>query len=272
MSFLGKLFGGGKNEQQVTAQPTAQPAAQPTYSGGLQLHKGLNLTKEQAVENLNLRKETFSLVLTKNGLNGIKARVGIVMDMSGSMRPQFKDGTVQSVFERVLPVASRFDDNGELDVWLFDDGQKRLDSISERDFYQYVDREILGKRENQLWGTTSYAPVMRDVFQKYVVEEPSNLPTYILFVTDGNNDDKTETAQVMREAAKYGIFWQFVGIGNERFEFLQKLDDLTGRVIDNANFFKLNDINKISDEELYSRLMGEYPDWERQARQMGILR
>jgi hypothetical protein len=263
MSFLKSFFGGNNNQGN---QGVSQAAPQ------LNLNKTLNLTKEEAVNVLNLRKETFQLVLQKSGIVGGRARVAVVMDMSGSMRPLFKDGTVQSVFERLLPVALRFDDNGELDIWLFDDGFKRLNSISERDFYQFVDREIMGKRENQLWGTTSYAPVIRDVFQKYVIEEPSNLPTFVIFITDGNNDDKNATTEIMREASKYGIFWQFIGIGREKFEFLQRLDDLTGRVIDNADFFKLNDINEITDEELYSRLMTEYPGWEQKARHQGILR
>ncbi|MBP1308819.1 hypothetical protein JOD82_001839 [Paenibacillus sp. 1182] len=256
MSFLKNLFG-NKNSQ---------------ADNGVQATQTLNLSKDEAVQVLNLRKDTFELVLTKNGYSGGPARVGIVLDQSGSMSSLYRNGTVQSVVERLLPVALRLDDNGELDVWLFADRSKRLNPVSDRDFYQYVDREIMSKRENQIWGGTSYAPVMRDVYQKYVVEEPSNVPTFITFITDGNNSDEAATVKLMKELSNHGIFWQFIGIGHEQFSFLQKLDELTGRVIDNANFFKLNDINQISDEELYSRLMNEYPDWERIARQQGILR
>jgi hypothetical protein len=75
----------------------------------------------------------------------------------------------------------------------------------------------------------------------------------------------------MREASKQGIFWQFVGIGKEKFNFLQKLDDLTERFIDNADFFKLNDFNSISDEELYDRILTEFPTWLKEAREKGII-
>lgn len=61
--------------------------------------------------------------------------------------------------------------------------------------------------------------------------------------------------------SKTPIFIQFVGIGNERFRFLEKLDDLDGRYVDNANFFSISDINKIQDHELYSLLLKEYPQW-----------
>ena len=48
---------------------------------------------------------------------------------------------------------------------------------------------------------------------------------------------------------------QFVGIGKEDFPFLHKLDELPGRVIDNAGFMAVNDIAAIKDAELYDRLL-----------------
>lgn len=35
-------------------------------------------------------------------------------------------------------------------------------------------------------------------------------------------------------------FFKFIGIGKEEFPFLNKLDTLTGRLIDNAGFMKVN--------------------------------
>ena len=46
---------------------------------------------------------------------------------------------------------------------------------------------------------------------------------------------------------------------------------MEGRFIDNANFFALDDIDSISDEQLYERLMGEFPIWLKQAKQKNIL-
>ena len=53
---------------------------------------------------------------------------------------------------------------------------------------------------------------------------------------------------------------------------LRELDDLQGRVVDNADFFALDDMDAVSDEELYDRLFNEYPKWLREARQKGIVR
>lgn len=233
---------------------------------------GLNLSKQQAVETLNLRKETLGICLEKKNMNNLTARVGLVLDQTGSMRGLYRDGTAQEVVERLLPMGLKFDDNGELDMWIFSNKFKRLKSVTEEDFYNYVNREILDNPSNQLWGATYYAPVMRDVLQKYTQEEPSNLPTVIYFITDGENFDHAEAERIIRDASNYNIFWQFIGIGRENFKFLKKLDDMQGRFIDNADFFQLNDIRDISDEELYQRLLQEYPDWEREARQKGLIR
>ena len=47
---------------------------------------------------------------------------------------------------------------------------------------------------------------------------------------------------------------------------------MTGRYIDNANFFSVNDLESISDEELYNRLLAEYPVWIKEAKDKKILK
>ncbi|MGW8956902.1 VWA domain-containing protein [Paenibacillus sp. NPDC055715] len=37
------------------------------------------------------------------------------------------------------------------------------------------------------------------------------------------------------------------------------MDDLRGRVGDNADFFALGDIDSVTDTELYDRLLNEFP-------------
>ena len=111
-------------------------------------------------------------------------------------------------------------------------------------------------------------------YKKYTREEPSNLPTLTLFITDGDNfsSDKFHTTQEIVNASKHPIFWQFVGIGNSSFDYLEELDEMTGRYIDNANFFSVNDLESISDEELYNRLLAEYPVWIKEAKDKKILK
>lgn len=256
------LFGFGKNKG--TQQPIA-PATPQASTGGIQL----NLTKEQSLIQLDMRKrEVANVCMGIPALNGVQSRVALVLDYSGSMGRLYRNGTVQAVIERIMPIACQFDDNQELDLWIFEDGFKRLGGITMANFYGYVEREIMKYR----MGCTQYSPVMQDVFSKYINEEPANMPNYVIFITDGDNSDKRNTTEFMKEASKYPIFWQFVGIGNDSFNYLQKLDDMGGRFMDNADFFQLNDIMKVTDNELYNRLLTEYPSWLVQAKQNGVLR
>ena len=67
------------------------------------------------------------------------------------------------------------------------------------------------------------------------------------------------------------MFVQFVGIGKEDFPFLRKLDELPGRLIDNAGFMLVNDLDTIKDLELYDRLLNEFPQWLEKAWAQGLL-
>ncbi len=65
---------------------------------------------------IDLQKKSVKIVLEKKQLTKVTARIGLVLDITGSMRQLYKNGTVQNVVERILAVADQFDDNGLLDV------------------------------------------------------------------------------------------------------------------------------------------------------------
>lgn len=214
----------------------------------------LNLSKEERVEQLNLRKnEVAQLCLTKPTLNGLTSRVALVLDYSGSMSSLYENGTVQSVVEKVLPIAMNFDDNGTMEMWIFENGFRRLEDISLKNFYGYVENNIMKYR----MGGTCFAPVMEDIFNRYIKEDPANLPNYVIFITDGENSDKAKTNDLIKKLSKYPIFFQFIGIGNCDFRYLSNLDKMEGRYVDNANFFAVRDVDTVS----YDMLLNEYPSW-----------
>ena len=47
---------------------------------------------------------------------------------------------------------------------------------------------------------------------------------------------------------------------------------MTGRIVDNCNFFDLDSITSISDERLYELLLEEFPDWLNQAKARRVIR
>lgn len=69
---------------------------------------------------IDLQKKSLKIVLEEKQLTTVTARVGLVLDITGSMRTLYKNGTVQKVVERILAVAAEFDDDGMLDIWVYD--------------------------------------------------------------------------------------------------------------------------------------------------------
>ena len=133
-------------------------------------------------------------------------------------------------------------------------------------------------------GGTNYAPVINEIIKKFgnnsnssifgfnKKTEPLIYPVYVIFITDGENSDKSESEKAIINASHHGVFFQFIGIGNANFNFLTKLDTMNGRFIDNANFFKIENLNTKSDDELYSLLLTEYPQYIVEARSKGLIK
>ena len=187
------------------------------------------------------------------------ARVALVMDYSGSMEPLYDNGSVQKVITRLLPIALKFDDNGELESWLFSDYFERLKAVTIKNYENYV-KKVMQKADLYMRGTY-YAPVLSDMVRYYKDIEPSEIPAFIIFITDGDNYDKSKTNEIVKELSNYNIFVQFIGIGREKFNYLKSLDDMKGRKHDNTGFTAVEDMNKMTDEELYTEILRQYKDW-----------
>lgn len=237
--------------------------------------KGLFGKKDETVEvetpkaavtiDMSKSKEKLNTVLidmSKNAkvdMTKHKARVGLAIDYSGSMEALFNDGSVQKTVNRLLPIALRFDDNGELESWLFSNGSKKLKAVNENNYENYV-KNVMRKSGMDMGGT-NYSPVLRDIVHFYKDREPSEIPSFVIFVTDGENWDQERTTEVIRELSNYNMFVQFVGIGNERFNYLRDLDNLPGRAHDNTGFISVQDMNEMTDEELYTEILRQYKEW-----------
>lgn len=223
----------------------------------------LNLSKEERVSKINLRKDKLvSIIKDDEVLSSLKSRVGVVLDYSGSMSSHYDSGNIQNLLEVIIPLALQFDDDGNLDFWIFNEGFHRIGEVNMNNFYGFIENEVTSKYR---MGLTSYAPVMKDVYKRYIDEEPSQLPSYVMFITDGDCDDKRDAFKVLKKNADKPVFWQFIGMGAGPFDTLEALDDLTDRFIDNADFFKVSNLIKMPEEELYKKLMTEYPGYLKEA-------
>ncbi|WP_457852225.1 vWA domain-containing protein [Nocardia fluminea] len=222
-------------------------------------------------QKLDMRKREVAKVLIDKSAFGVRARVVLVIDKTGSMEKMYRGGTVHRVVERMIPVATQLDDDGVLEAYLYALTYLKLPDITVAGAEQWAQTYLhlkgthQGLDYNAIGGRNDELPIMRAVI------ETLTEPTLVLFFTDGGFAKKREIAALMREAAHLPAFWQFIGLGTANFGVLRTLDELDGRVVDNAGFFALDDIDQISDAELYGRLLGEFPDWLRAARTAGIL-
>lgn len=220
----------------------------------------INLTKNAELnKKINIRKDILIAEVKERNILSDKARIIFALDHSGSMRTMYKNGDVQNVLERIFPLAMYFDDNGEMEFYWFDDTYKELTPVNGDTLENYVENHILSHKDH--FGGTCYAPIMNEITERYAIREPSSIPTFVIFITDGSNSDKKDSKNVLTKASEYNIFWKFIGIGKEEFPFLEKLDDLKGRCVDNANYISVNNLDNLSDKELYSALLEEYNDW-----------
>ncbi len=237
------------------------------------------------MEKLDERKGIILNLAKGTNLEGLRAQVVLALDFSYSMSSLYTSGQVQELVERLLPLGLAFDDNGEVDFYLFHDGLIKLpENITRANVVGYITKKVMNKYS---MGGTNYAPIINKIVEDFGGEKAEKkgifsglfskkkelnetkaapLPTYVLFITDGENGDKYDAEKAIINASKYGIFFQFVGIGSEQFNFLRKLDDLAGRVVDNANFFKVDSLSSKTDEQLYQLLLTEFPSWIPQAR------
>lgn len=238
------IFGFGKKK---TEQSSAQ-----TNNGS----QALKLTKSK--EDLS----NVVLKLTKDtgiDLSTMKARVVVVMDDSGSMDWQYRNGNVQDILTRLLPFGLAFDDNGEVDVYLFSDSCKKIEpSMTEENYENYVKLHIDHQHN---YGGTAYAPAITMTDMDFNDAVSAKVPTLVFFITDGENFDEGATNVAIRNSSEHGIFYMFIGSGNESFYYLKKLDDLEGRKIDNTGFMQVSDFNSVSNTELFLKSLKDYIPW-----------
>lgn len=247
------------------------PASEPATKNTVSLEKKI---QEKAPHLVSLVK-SVKVNLEKHRLSDVKAKVAFVLDGSGSMTTQFKKGNVQAVLERIAVLAAQFDDDGSMDVWGFAAKHQKYEDVTLDNLQGYIKRiqdsggtgwfrDLLPS----LGGTNNEPPVMQEIVDTF---KSSKEPVYVVFITDGGISQTGKIKQVIKESANYPIFWKFVGLGGCNYGILEELDDFKDRLIDNTDFFPIDDFQKVSDGDLYDRLLVEFSDWLKQVKQHSLL-
>lgn len=237
---------------------------------------------------LTKKAQKVGLVLAKNGLTTPPImRVAIAMDISGSMDDEFADGSVQKITDQLLGVGVKFDDDGSIDVFQFDDRADYVGTCTTNDYGSFIRTEGVGVR-----GGTAYSPVVRLMTSGFfsspasavgkrsrgqpgkpggflskevpptdaLTTSISDVPVLAFIITDGQplaegRDPGQQYRNILpafEAAQSHPIYFQIVGINNqgEEFEVCQRLaDDLP-----NVGFIKMNGFGK-SDDDLYREVI-----------------
>ena len=254
------FYGGELADDEKSAPPQPEPPPPPQK---ISLEKKI---QDGAPKLISLVKP-LKVELQKRNLLDVTARVALVLDISGSMTDSYDDGTVQEIVNKILPVAVQFDDDGELDFWYYGHRCERRPSVNMRNYERAVPRDWQGLM-SKLGYTNNEPVVMREIIAEYA---ESTLPAYVVFVTDGGIYETAQIKKLLIEASRLPIFWQFVGVSGSDYGILEDLDNMGGRYVDNANFFALDDFRSVPNEELYSRLLNEFPSWLKLIKTNGVL-
>ena len=108
---------------------------------------------------------------------------------------------------------------------------------------------------------------------------PKNISKIVLTATSSSiMEDINSIEMQLYNSNNYYIDSHFINGNNHigvKTIVIGEINNINGQwFIDfiDANFFSVNDIDKISDEELYDRLLNEFPSWIREARIKKIIR
>ena len=238
----------------VTA-PVPAPAGRGPAISLDKIPSGLvDLTKKAAIS------------LEKTGLTGQRAAVYLVLDHSGSMIPFYQNGSVQRLAEQALGLSANLDDDGTVPIVYFGSRANRPVDVDLDSYRGVIDRT----HARVEWGSTNYVAAMDAVVADYQENGNTDYPALVIFQSDGAPNSEPDAERVLREYSDRPIFWAFVGFGDS-IRFLERLDNLRGRKVDNASFFHARDPHRVSDEQLYDGITHEYAGWLAAASNAGIL-
>ena len=219
LDALVRHFGGAVAEESPAPTPVSSPPSPATAR--ISLEKRI---EREAPRLVSLVKQA-AVSLEKAGLADHRAKVCLCLDISGSMRALYKSGAVQAFADRILALACRFDDDGEIDVFLFGEEVHQPAPMNLANSQNYI-RDLI--QRYPLESDTKYGAAMEAIRCHYFPDARgqqrqtpfrAQLPVYVMFLTDGSTSDKglTENNCAGPVMNRYsGNSWALAKAANQR--------------------------------------------------------
>lgn len=204
-------------------------------------------------------RKAASVSLKKHGLEvdgtgGVA--VYLVLDHSWSMQDQgfYARGDVQRITEQAFALAREIDSDGEVPVFYFSSFVSEPVIATSANISGFVDRTHTAAG----WGGTNYVTAIQAV-SAYHAAHGGGQPGLVIFQTDGSPDSRPAARSALKAVSGDSLFFAFVGFGPKRnVEFLFELDEIEGRVRDNASAFHAVHPQATADSDLYDGLLKEF--------------
>lgn len=212
----------------------------------------------------------------ENKLGSHKAKVAVILDVSGSMEYQnnlFSNGSVQRFIDKSLGMAAAFDDDREMEFFTFGETSRfegKVNLGNSQTFLPDLIRKC-GGLDGILEGRTDYGEAVKTASDYYFSgDKKAETPVFALFLTDGdcNDDKKNKAEREIMKASQNPMFIKFIAIGapQEQFPFLQNLDDMKGRKVDNVDVVFVRN----PDDLKYNDIIREYRGFVVEAKKKGM--
>jgi len=202
-------------------------------------------------------------------LEGTKAQVGVILDVSGSMTGLYNSGKVQTLLNKALGMAACLDDNGNIEIFPFGSTCASDPVVATfENFKSVIQNDILSKGYQ---GGTNYAEAVKAVRNHYFKDGKTTTQdaVYILFITDGQPNDPAAMKVQFREASHLPIFFKIITLTDKPTEFpdLKAIDEATDHFIDNCDHKNLTNPDKLSPKQM----LDEFPQYLNEAYQKGMI-
>jgi GT2 family glycosyltransferase len=170
------------------------------------------------------------------------------------MRRRNKDGMIQRVINKMMALAVRWDDWGELDFWYYDKELRKEPPVTRANYRTAGPSDWAGMASGVNMETAVF-----EVAEEY---RGGDEPAFVLVLTDGgvvvNGDVLVRSLELVSKAP---VFWHFACLRRVDGNLLEKLVQQPSQAGSNLAFSLLDDFGSLSDQYLYFRWLEPFARW-----------